>query len=471
LDYVDKRAHHRPWFGSAGCRVYQESRTVKIRSLYTHRILLALLVAAALAVALMTILVIRQQQSQADGQVFLETGGSAGANPFVPLVVPPADTGANQGSGGTSFRTTASTDNRTTCDPEKLVSYLAGNQQASEAWVRALNSDRGLSWSGGSRVEIQQIPSYLHELTPRLLADDLRVTNYQFTNGAALAVQSVLEKGTAVLMDAKGVARVRCACGNPLTPMIQLKVPPIYRGTPWPTFRPQRVIVAQRGPQCGDAEYRGDDGRCHGPSQPWPPANDERPDPQRWQDEPVRRAEPPYADKPGRPDKTPYPDKPGRPDEPAYPEKLDRTHDSPRPGKPGPDGLPPHYPDMASGPDGPKHPDKPAVPDQSVHQDKPASPHPDEPAEDRPVESKAGHDAAQPSAEPEKSAVPGPRVPQHSGPPPGRSLHPARQDRPHQSVPAEKGRSEQAGQTTAGSHRGHDLGTTDADHGARAADH
>ncbi|MDQ3899345.1 MAG: hypothetical protein M3319_02435, partial [Actinomycetota bacterium] len=49
------------------------------------------------------------------------------------------------GSSGTFFQTTASTDNWMTCDPEKLVSYLTGNPQASEAWVRALNSDRALS--------------------------------------------------------------------------------------------------------------------------------------------------------------------------------------------------------------------------------------------------------------------------------------------------------------------------------------
>jgi hypothetical protein len=367
---------------------------MNIRSLYAHRILLALLVAAALAVASMTILVIRQQRSQADGQIFLEAGGSGGANPFVPLVAAPATTGGNQGSSGTSFQTTASTDNRTTCDSEKLVSYLAGNPQASEAWVHALNSDRALSWSGGSRVEVQQIPSYIRELTPRLLVDDLRVTNYQFTNGAALAVQSVLEKGTAVLVDAKGIARIRCACGNPLTPMIQLKMPPIYRGTPWPNFRPQRVVLTQRGPQCGDAEYRGDDGRCHGPDRPGPPGIDWHPDPQRWQDEAVQPAEPPYPDKPGRPDGSPHSGRPG-------PDGL-----QPRsPAGPGQQPDAPHDPDRSSGPDGLKHPDKPAVPDQPERARKPASSHNEEPAEDRPVESKAVHHSAQSSAEPEKSAV------------------------------------------------------------------
>ena len=77
---------------------------MNIRSLYAHRILLALLVAAALAVATMTILVIRQQQSQSDGQVFLEAGGSGGANPFVPLVAPPATTGEARGVAVLLFR-------------------------------------------------------------------------------------------------------------------------------------------------------------------------------------------------------------------------------------------------------------------------------------------------------------------------------------------------------------------------------
>lgn len=440
---------------------------MNIRSLHTHRISLALLIAAALAVALMTILVLRQQHSQADGQVFLEAGGSAGANPFVPLVVPPANMGGNRGSGGPSIQGAASTDNRMACDPEKLVSYLAGNPQAREAWVHALNSDRALSWSGGSRVEIQQIPSYMHELTPRLLADDLRVTNYQFANGAALAVQSVLEKGTAVLVDVKGIARVRCACGNPLTPMVQLKVPQTYRGTPWPNFRPQRVVVTQRGPQCGDAEYRGDDRRCDGPSQRWPRRNDARAD-QRWRGEPVRPAEPPHPEKPGQPDEPPYPDKPSRPDEPAHPDKPGRPDDSPQRGKRGPDGLQPDYPDGPGQPGEQLHSDRFSGPDGLKHPDKPASSHNDDPAGNPLVESKAGHDFAQPSTEPEESS---PRVHQHRDLSRDGLAQPARQSRPDRPGPAATGKPEQSGQTTGRSQRGHDLGTTDADHQARAADH
>ncbi len=255
---------------------------MKIRWLHSHQTLVVSLVIAMVAVGLLTALVIRQQDDQANGQVYLETGGSVGANPFVPWVAPLKAANGIPGSGGASSQ-------RKTDDPETLISYLVAHPQAATAWVKALNSDPSLSWSGGNRIEIQQIPAYIHELTPRSLDTDLRVTDYQFTNGAALAVQSILESGTIVLVDAKGVSRVRCASGSPLAPMIPLRVRPRYRGTPWSGFQPQRVIAIQRGLQCerndyydGErcrriavcprGEYRDDGGRCYDRNQPGRPA-------------------------------------------------------------------------------------------------------------------------------------------------------------------------------------------------------
>jgi hypothetical protein len=423
---------------------------MNIRWLYSHRVLVALLVAATLAVGLMTVLVIRQQQNQPDGQVHLEAGGSVGANPFVPLVVPPSATDGNPGGESTSFQTAASTDNRTTCDPEKLISYFTSNQQASEAWVRALNYDRTLSWGGGSRIEPQQIPVYIRELTPRLLAEDLRVTNYQFTNGVALPVQSVLEKGTAVLVDAKGIARVRCVCGNPLTPMVQPKMPPIYQGTPWPSFQPQRVAMTQHAPQCGNdefydggrcqrrpacphPEFLGDDGRCHGSGEPSRSDNARPPEMQQWQDRPGPLAESRYPEEPGppvhgrysdelsprddirhpntpvRPDEPVYParsrhpddsvqsDKPVQPDEQRHPDKLTQPADQENPVKaehPGASRHPvsPVPSDKDNQPDKDQHlgkgrqPNKPKRPDTSVQPDTPVQPRHPAQQEDKPAQ-------------------------------------------------------------------------------------
>ena len=77
-----------------------------------------------------------------------------------------------------------------------------------------------------------------------LLTQDTRVTNHGFRSGTATARQSILEAGTAVLVDDHGVPRARCACGNPLdtpTPVSQ----PAYTGTAWVEFDPEIVAVIQ----------------------------------------------------------------------------------------------------------------------------------------------------------------------------------------------------------------------------------
>lgn len=435
---------------------------MNMRWLHSHRILLALFAAAALAVGVMTILVIRQQRSQADGQVFLEAGGNVGSHPFVPLAAPPVVTGGNRGSAGASFQTAASAGGSSGCNPEKLVTYLAANPQASDAWAQALNSDRTLSWSGGRRIKVQQIPSYIRELTPRLLADDLRVTNHQYTNGGAVPVQSVLEKGTAVLVDANGIARVRCACGNPLTTMVLPRAPLVYRGTPWPDFQPQRVVAIQREPRCGHNECgrltacpgnenRGDDGRCHSPDPPGRPDHDDTdskgPDSQQWQHPPAGQAESPYPHGPRRPDGPPYGGKPGRdddnpsyqpgrPDEPPSEDRPSRPDGSPHPGEPGPDRLRPPSPDGPGqpdernpnhrrGPDAPKRRVAPAPSDEST--DRPASPDRDQPAK-RTDETKATADQARKQPEPGSTVRPGAQVSQRGDPAQANPVHARQQD-------------------------------------------
>jgi hypothetical protein len=381
---------------------------MNVRWLYSHRILVALLVTAVVAVGLMTILVVRQQQDQSNSQVYLEAGGSVGANPFVPLISPPAAASGDSAGGDTSIQTDAGADNRPACDTEKLISYLTKDSQAGAAWVHALNSDGNLSWSGGRKIETPQIPAYVRELTPRVLTEDLRVTDYQFTNGAALAVQSVLEKGTAILVDPQGIARVRCSSGNPLTPMVQQKAPPIYRGKPWPSFQPQRVVATQHAPQCGgdeyydgarcqrvsrcpDGEYAGDGGRCYGRGNPEPPDNAKRPDMQHWSgqparleepghpdqpvgpaeprdpDQPVGPAEPRDPDQPVGPAEPRDPDQPARPEEPRYPEQPVRSEKPTRPTEP-------RYPDQPARPEKPTRPDKPQRSDESQGLDRPGRP-------------------------------------------------------------------------------------------------
>ena len=75
-------------------------------------------------------------------------------------------------------------------------------------WHRRCSSSRDLP--------PEQVGPFLGSLTPVTLRTDTAVTNHGFRDGSATAFQSVLQAGTGVLVDAQGLPRVRCYCGNPL---------------------------------------------------------------------------------------------------------------------------------------------------------------------------------------------------------------------------------------------------------------
>jgi hypothetical protein len=66
-----------------------------------------------------------------------------------------------------------------------------------------------VNWSGGRQITVADIPVYLHELTPAVLRLDTRITDHGFDGMHSTARQSVFQAGTAVLVDAHGVPRVR----------------------------------------------------------------------------------------------------------------------------------------------------------------------------------------------------------------------------------------------------------------------
>jgi hypothetical protein len=92
------------------------------------------------------------------------------------------------------------------CDVAQLVSFLTdpANSAQAEAWAETLGTT------------VADIPTYVEGLTAVRLRFDTRVTNHGFTDGRANPFQSLLQAGTAVLVDSTGVPRVKCNCGNPL---------------------------------------------------------------------------------------------------------------------------------------------------------------------------------------------------------------------------------------------------------------
>lgn len=95
-------------------------------------------------------------------------------------------------------------------------------------------------------VAVDQIPAYVRSLTPTVLLYDTRVTNHGFSNGRATTLQSVLQAGTAMLVDAAGNPVVRCRCGNPLRPPVAVSQP-VAVGTPWPGFDAGVLVSVSNG--------------------------------------------------------------------------------------------------------------------------------------------------------------------------------------------------------------------------------
>ncbi len=161
-----------------------------------------------------------------------------------PLDFEPASPGSIRSAPADSVGLYGGSLNESSCRRQQLVDFLEASPAKARAWVGALNADPSLFWSGGNRLAVSDIRTYIFELTPVILRLDTRVTNHGYVNGRATRIQSVLQAGTAVLVDVYGVPRVKCNCGNPLTE--PLRFPPVYKGPKWPGFNPGKVIIVTK---------------------------------------------------------------------------------------------------------------------------------------------------------------------------------------------------------------------------------
>ncbi|MET9618985.1 DUF6777 domain-containing protein [Kitasatospora indigofera] len=194
--------------------------------------------------------------SPAVKEVALQTPADAGEAPFTESVATetgpaqsPAASAASKGaaqvspSGTTAIRSVQGSATglyggemkKPACDVEKLITLTA-------------SGDKGKAWAAAEGIEQSAIPGYLRSLTSVVLRADTRVTNHNYQNGSANGYQAVLQAGTAVLVDAQGVPRVRCACGNPLTPPVLASGGVTYTGKPWSSFQPSSLIVVTPAP-------------------------------------------------------------------------------------------------------------------------------------------------------------------------------------------------------------------------------
>jgi hypothetical protein len=189
--------------------------------------------------------------------VTLEPNTSTGTNPFTSSVaISPVAMPANVQGITAATRKTLSTNPKThtlvatgtapglyggsgntrVCDAPQLVGFL---QQ---------HPDKAAAWAGVLGIATGKIADYVATLTSVLLTNDTLVTNHGYRNGRATTLQSVLQAGTAVMVDATGTPRVKCNCGNPLTPADPTVTTARLRGTGWPGYTPTQVTVVNAGP-------------------------------------------------------------------------------------------------------------------------------------------------------------------------------------------------------------------------------
>ena len=120
------------------------------------------------------------------------------------------------------------------CDGQALAKYLEQNPGNANAWAKA------------SGVAATSIPAYIAALTPVVLTNDTRVTNHGYNNAAPAPRQAVLQAGTAIMVDATGMPRVRCNSGNPLSPTRPIVITKT-KGTSWSGYSAKVVTTIKPG--------------------------------------------------------------------------------------------------------------------------------------------------------------------------------------------------------------------------------
>lgn len=313
--------------------------------------------------------------------VLLQPIASPGPGPFTASTAREADspspTGAPDDEPGSGTRTVhpvsgavpglyGGTRSVAACDVEQQTTLLADDKNKASAFAEAAG------------IEAVQIPGYLKSLTPVVLRADAQVTNHGYSAGSATAFQAVLQAGTAVLVDSRGMPRVRCACGNPLGPPVVADGKVAHRGERWPGYDPARIVAVEPGVKAATSliivntddnswieRAMGDSGgRDRDPDDP-PPFE---PDADLLFPSPGRPSEPP-APEPTPSD--PAPSEPEAPTDPGPDESSDDFGDPP-PEEPWEyeEGVPeevapeptqvfPGEPEEPDGPDAPAEPDAP----------------------------------------------------------------------------------------------------------------
>ena len=221
------------------------SRRPTVTQMIVVIVILAMLVGSLATALVMKDSNGRTSARRARPEVFLEPADAPGPNPFsrsvaaaTPRALPTTTTTTRApvvantlvSVAGSQVGLFGGTLDTGSCNRGQLVSFLETHPDKAEAWAAVQG------------IRVDRIRQYISGLTSVVLLRDTRVTNHGFANGRATPHQSVLQAGTAVLVDAFGVPRARCFCGNPLTPPTPL-TNPMPVGPRWLGYSSTTVVV------------------------------------------------------------------------------------------------------------------------------------------------------------------------------------------------------------------------------------
>lgn len=190
--------------------------------------------------------------STSSGEVFLQPAADTGPDAFTESTTeekssasPVTPSGATESAPQNALRGVkgdapglyGGTRNVASCDVEKQIQYFEDAPDKQRAFASVIG------------IQPSEVPSYLRSLTPVQLRMDTRVTNHGYKNGAPTSYQAVLQAGTAVLVNDRGVPRVRCACGNPLSPPVAQQSAPKTTGDAWPGYKSSNVVTVTPAPE------------------------------------------------------------------------------------------------------------------------------------------------------------------------------------------------------------------------------
>jgi hypothetical protein len=183
-------------------------------------------------------------------EILLQSSAAQGPDPFTVSTATPgpppalpsvASAPKSPSGGGVTLRTVSGA----------TPGLYAGTQEAAacdvarQAGLLAAGKGKARAFAEGAGIEPSGIGAFLRGLTPVVLRTDVRVTGHGFRDGSAVARQSVLQAGTAILVDQYGAPRVRCASGAPLKPPVPAAAGMVTKGTAWPGYRADRTIVVK----------------------------------------------------------------------------------------------------------------------------------------------------------------------------------------------------------------------------------